>query len=1200
MQGAPTDFSRLTGLEMKSASNDATTQISSGANPTLDTSADEQKYLSAYNDLEASISSYIRLHVMICLARRVAKEERMRNVVANEVVIDNIIRETIQEFAAEGHDLLSLHRAHSINLVSDTDELRTKMVDRAMDKIQNMIDQADQKANQIIDAFKKLDESKTEAIRDAYTNEQLAFDFDEYSEDIADLKAFAKPETYADYIGVPRSEVRSESCDPTKRFRPGLEKKLALQLQTTNSTNSNVTTAAANGGTGSSANSPGSSLSGSSTAESTPNQSEIPEVSPFYDPECTKKVCQTTPEVFLEQLSMEHIAVQQAAVRYHEMSEELTRMGRAAQLRPAQQFVLAWYGPLAQAIQEEQQAVLNKEPGTDRRLYGPYLTQLGSSELACIVVHELLSRILMSPNGVRFVDVALGIGKAANVEVNISRLRQNKQFWMNLSRNYPGGKLTSPVVMSQAQRVSAESTWGDIPRIKLGSVLLHLLLRTAKVPAELEKGNSHRRGEPAVGDRPAFTHAFEYLRSPNTSQNNPEATIAAIAANVAANANSQQANNGLNAPGFTNFNHSSGGAAQKVGMIYCDRLVLDAIAEGHDFIASLSPRLLPMLTPPRPWRGLRVGGYLTVPSTLLRTKGSAKQANAVRQAKIPLVYESLNTLGKVPWRVNPNVLHVVERLWTEGGGVADLPARVDIPLPPPVAAPPIMSKAELEALSPEELAKRQEQMKAHKKWVKDCAHVMQLNHDLHALRCDIDLKLMQARQVLGRDIYFPFNLDFRGRAYPVPPHLNHLGSDLSRGLLCFAERKPLGPKGLYWLYAHLAAQFGVDKVSFDDRVAFAKSKFDLIKETALDPFKCQTPNPLPNRNDPFAPPMPYRELVPWWQTADSPFQALATCFEIYAAEQCEDPSTYRCPLPVHQDGSCNGLQHYAALGRDELGGARVNLMPAPKPQDVYTHVLNQVKVLLQQDAERGNEMAQELLKHVNRKVVKQTVMTSVYGVTFIGAREQIAKQLKDIKNVNWPEPVETSIYQASVYLAKLTLSSLSSVFTGAKAIMTWLGECAHLIASQHQPVSWVTPLGLPVIQPYRKAGAYQVKTLMQSVTFADNNDLLPVSSTRQKAAFPPNFVHSLDATHMMLTSLECAKRGLTFSSVHDSFWTHACDVDIMNECLRNQFIELYSRPILEDLRQSFVTRFPHINFPPLPPRGTLDLNKIRESKYFFS
>lgn len=37
-------------------------------------------------------------------------------------------------------------------------------------------------------------------------------------------------------------------------------------------------------------------------------------------------------------------------------------------------------------------------------------------------------------------------------------------------------------------------------------------------------------------------------------------------------------------------------------------------------------------------------------------------------------------------------------------------------------------------------------------------------------------------------------------------------------------------------------------------------------------------------------------------------------------------------LPIHQDGSCNGLQHYAALGRDESGGRAVNLLPVDKPQ----------------------------------------------------------------------------------------------------------------------------------------------------------------------------------------------------------------------------------------------------------------------------
>ena len=41
-------------------------------------------------------------------------------------------------------------------------------------------------------------------------------------------------------------------------------------------------------------------------------------------------------------------------------------------------------------------------------------------------------------------------------------------------------------------------------------------------------------------------------------------------------------------------------------------------------------------------------------------------------------------------------------------------------------------------------------------------------------------------------MYFPHNMDFRGRAYPIPPTLNHLGNDLCRGLLQFDIAKPLG------------------------------------------------------------------------------------------------------------------------------------------------------------------------------------------------------------------------------------------------------------------------------------------------------------------------------------------------------------------------------------------------------------------------
>ncbi len=57
----------------------------------------------------------------------------------------------------------------------------------------------------------------------------------------------------------------------------------------------------------------------------------------------------------------------------------------------------------------------------------------------------------------------------------------------------------------------------------------------------------------------------------------------------------------------------------------------------------------------------------------------------------------------------------------------------------------------------------------------------------------------------------------------------------------------------------------------------------------------------------------------WWQEADDPWQALATCQELVKALDSGAPENYLSGLPIHQDGSCNGLQHYAALGREEEG-----------------------------------------------------------------------------------------------------------------------------------------------------------------------------------------------------------------------------------------------------------------------------------------
>jgi DNA-directed RNA polymerase, mitochondrial len=98
--------------------------------------------------------------------------------------------------------------------------------------------------------------------------------------------------------------------------------------------------------------------------------------------------------------------------------------------------------------------------------------------------------------------------------------------------------------------------------------------------------------------------------------------------------------------------------------------------------------------------------------------------------------------------------------------------------------------------------------------------------------------------------------------------------------------------------------------------------------------------------------------------------------ELRKALESGNPTEYLSSLPVHQDGTCNGLQHYAALGGDDQGARQVNLAAADRPSDVYTHVSMEVQKALDIDAANGNPGALILQGRISRKVVKQTVCFS--------------------------------------------------------------------------------------------------------------------------------------------------------------------------------------------------------------------------------
>ena len=495
--------------------------------------------------------------------------------------------------------------------------------------------------------------------------------------------------------------------------------------------------------------------------------------------------------------------------------------------------------------------------------------------------------------------------------------------------------------------------------------------------------------------------------------------------------------------------------ARRYGMLRCHDKVFDELIKsgghaldqnGHD------PKYLPMVCEPRPWVSHDEGGMLHLPMKVMRARGEMEQTESLRRADpIPGVYDGLNALGRVPWTIHTRVLDVAEQLFqneSRGQGIAGLPTLDD------TAIPPLPSGGD-----PEDEAYKQE-VRAARRLVEK---VKQTNRELYSLRMDTKLKLGVAQAMRDfQRIYFPYSIDFRGRSYPVPPHLNHLGSDMCRALLIFSEKKPLGPEGLRWLKIHLANLYGNDKLSFDGRADWIDEVMDEVLDSAA--------RPLSGRR--------------WWLGAENPFQALSVCDEIRKAIDSGDPASYMSCVPVHMDGSCNGLQHYAALGRDYGGGQAVNLIPSDKPQDVYTKVMHMVIDQLERDAKDGEEEEKELANllrgHVTRKVVKQTVMTSVYGVTFVGARKQIHARLEDrflTPGVPASDELDRQLYRMAKYLAGVTLDQMNNLFKEARVIMAWLANCADKVSQAGvtsaaqmgvtqagHPMSWVTPLGLPVVQ----------------------------------------------------------------------------------------------------------------------------------------
>lgn len=610
-------------------------------------------------------------------------------------------------------------------------------------------------------------------------------------------------------------------------------------------------------------------------------------------------------------------------------------------------------------------------------------------------------------------------------------------------------------------------------------------------------------------------------------------------------------------------------------------------AEGHA-IEGLSPSYLPMIVPPRPWTDVYDGGYWTRfirGATLIKTQNRA-YLKELEGRDMAAVFAGVNALQETAWAINTRVLEVVRHYWALGQEIGKLPPRDDR-LKPAVPAWLVNDTRPREVWSADEKAE-------FKGWKKSAAEVYAFNKKARGKRREVLGTLGVADLFVDREeIYFPHQLDWRGRAYPVPMYLNPQGSDLQKALLVFANVVPIHDQDAAdWLAIHGAGLWGVDKVSMQERVDWIKAHEQDIIAVAADPYA--------NR---------------FWADAEKPWMALAFCFEW--AGFVEEGFGFLSCLPVQMDGTCNGLQNFSAMLLDEVGGAAVNLVPSDTPSDVYRIVADRVNVQVMADAVEGNEIAAAWVGHVTRKVTKRPVMTLAYGAKKFGFVKQIEEdtlkpwregELDDYPFNLWDEEKQDYVDRggdAARYLGALIWDAVGNVVIAARAAMDWLQGAARMVCKSGLPVSWVTPTGLLVQQNYRKSEVKRLNLLFGGVRIAPRmvHNLDEVDGRQQAAGIAPNWVHSLDASHMMLTIHRAVKEGIkSFSMIHDSYGTHAGNAAALALYLREEFIHMYTGvDCLAQFREAVKLQVEEPDeVPELPAKGNLDLAKVADSVFFFA
>ena len=590
-------------------------------------------------------------------------------------------------------------------------------------------------------------------------------------------------------------------------------------------------------------------------------------------------------------------------------------------------------------------------------------------------------------------------------------------------------------------------------------------------------------------------------------------------------------------------------------------------------VIARSGHVAPCLVPPQDWTGEpNVGGFhgdLKVRAVRF-FKGTSDQWDIMNaEGHDPsLVLKMLNYHQKTAWKVNPYILDVLKGMRQRGYSIHKKVEFSSFHEKLRPERPEFLDSIGDRHMTVPETDQFMAWKTVTRIWHTEARRISRVE-----MRYNMAIDAAEEMKDIER-FFYVYQVDNRSRMYPVSGVLNPQGSDVQKALLHSAHGLGLcDAEALWWFKLSAAAKYGIDKLSPEECVRWFDDNSYNILRAAEDPLD--------------------REAFSWWSAADKPLQFIAVCDEFLRYTQ--DPVNFVSRIAVAMDGTCNGLQNYSALLRDEVGGAATNLISRDDgiPSDIYGEVATaSFRRLLQAELTPVNLAWQA--HGFNRKLTKKSVMTQVYGSTFGTCRKSIMEYCYD------NELFAEQEFEHAEYAAKMVWVGIGDVVVKAKAAMDWLRDSAGLVMKEGaEYITWLAPSGFRVVQIYTKYKDVQVRAHVgQNIRLRINDTDKPVgpNKMRHRNAFPPNFIHSVDASHMAFVSVAMKEEfgeEIFLHFIHDDFGALPALAAALYRVIREQFVVMHEGYSLESIRE----QYPFIKAP--PKRGKLDIRCVLDSVNFF-